>query len=141
MGQARGTLFPIYSSLYTRPWLRLAGIPIGKRTEVSTVVGLNRLTRFGEGSFATDDVVFAGAKARGGWLLVSPIEVGDRSFLGNGAILGPSTRIGDDSLVGVLTTAPRASTNGTSWFGSPALELPRVPKSPTPPAPPIRRRG
>ena len=132
MGQARGTLFPIYSSLYTRPWLRLAGIPIGKRTEVSTVVGLNRLTRFGEGSFATDDVVFAGAKARGGWLLVSPIEVGDRSFLGNGAILGPSTRIGDDSLVGVLTTAPRASTNGTSWFGSPALELPRVPDKPDP---------
>ena len=63
---------------------------------------------------------------------MSPIEVGDRSFLGNGAILGPSTRIGDDSLVGVLTTAPRASTNGTSWFGSPALELPRVPDKPDP---------
>jgi len=49
MGQARGTLFPIYSSLYTRPWLGLAGIPIGKRTEISTVVGLNRLTRFDRG--------------------------------------------------------------------------------------------
>jgi non-ribosomal peptide synthetase-like protein len=126
MNQARGVLFPLYSSLYTRPWLRLAGIQIGKRTEISTAVGLNRLTRFGEGSFATDDVVLAVAKARGGWLYVAPIEVGTRSFLGNGAILEASTRLGDDSLVGVLTTAPPASSDGTSWFGSPALELPRV---------------
>ena len=59
MDQARGMLFPLYSSLYTRPWLRLAGIQVGKRTEISTAVGLNRLTRFGEGSFATDDVVLA----------------------------------------------------------------------------------
>ncbi|MDQ6774755.1 MAG: amino acid adenylation domain-containing protein [Actinomycetota bacterium] len=126
MNQARSVLFPVYSSLYTRPWLRLAGIEIGKRTEISTAVGLNRLSRFGEGSFATDDVVLAGAKARGGWLYVAPIEVGNRSFLGNGAILEASTRLGDDSLVGVLTRAPTTSTNGTSWFGSPALELPRV---------------
>ena len=126
MNQARGLLFPLYSSVYTRPWLRLAGIQIGKRTEISTAVGLNRLTRFGEGSFATDDVVLAAAKARGGWLYVAPIDVGSRSFLGNGAILEASTRVGDDSLVGVLTTAPAKSTDGTSWFGSPALELPRV---------------
>ena len=31
MNQARGVLFPLYSSLYTRPWLRLAGIQVGKR--------------------------------------------------------------------------------------------------------------
>ncbi len=127
MEQARGALFPVYSSLYTRPWLRLAGIPVGKRTEVSTAVGLNRLTRFGESGFVTDDVVVAGAKARGGWLFVSPIEVGHRSFLGNGAILEASTRVGDDSLVGVLTNAPKATPSGTSWLGSPALELRRVP--------------
>ena len=126
MNQARGLLFPLYSSLYTRPWLRLAGVQVGKRTEISTAVGLNHLTRFGEGSFATDDVVLAAAKARGGWLYVAPIEVGSRSFLGNGAILEASTLVGDDSLVGVLTTAPATSTDGTSWFGSPALELPRV---------------
>ena len=126
MNQARGLLFPLYSSLFTRPWLRLAGIQIGKRTEISTAVGLNRLTRFGEGSFATDDVVLATAKARGGWLHLAPVEVGHRSFLGNGAILEAATRLGDDSLVGVLTTAPATSADRTSWFGSPALELPRI---------------
>jgi len=141
MNQARGALFPIYSSLYTRPWLRLAGVPIGKRTEVSTVVGLSRLTRFGEGSFATDDVVLAGTKARGGWLFVSPIEVGDRSFLGNGAILEPSTRIGDDSLVGVLTTARARAPTARRGSARPRSSCHECPTSPTPRAPPIPRSG
>ncbi len=126
MATARGILFPLYASVYTRSWLRLLGIQVGRRTEVSTAVGLNRLTSFGEQSFAADDVVFSTAKARGGWLYVAPIEVGDRTFLGNSAILGASTKLGNDSLVGVLSTAPRLSSDGTSWFGSPALELPRV---------------
>lgn len=126
MAGSRGALFPLYASVYTRPWLRLLGVQVGRRTEISTAVGLSRLTRFGERSFATDDVVLASAIARGGWIYVGPIEVGDRSFLGNSAILQASTRLGDDSLVGVLSTAPRSSANGTSWFGSPALELPRV---------------
>ena len=37
-----------------------------------------------------------------------------------------ATEVGDDSLVGVLTTAPRKRPDGTTWLGSPALELPRV---------------
>ncbi|MDE3069143.1 MAG: amino acid adenylation domain-containing protein [Acidobacteriota bacterium] len=127
MAGARGVLFPLYSSLYTRHWLRLAGIRTGRRTEISTVVGLSRLSAFGATSFAADDVVLAGTRARAGWVHVAPIEVGDGTFLGNGAILGAGTRIGDRSLVGVLTTAPQRPPHETSWFGSPALELPRVP--------------
>jgi non-ribosomal peptide synthetase-like protein len=126
MAGSRGILFPLYASVYTRSWLRLLGVRVGRRTEISTAVGLNRLTRFGDRSFAADDVVLAGAKARGGWLYVAPIEVGDRSFLGNSAILGASTTLGDDSLVGVLSVAPQRAVDGTSWFGCPALELPRV---------------
>jgi len=132
MASARGILFPLFASVYTRRWLKLAGIEVGKRTEVSTAVGLNRLTRFGEQSFATDDVVFSCTKARGGWLYVAPIEVGDRSFLGNSAILNAATKLGNGSLVGVLSTPPRLSADGTSWFGSPPLELPRVADRPDP---------
>ena len=121
------TLFPLYSSIYTRAWLRLLGVTVGKRAEVSTAVGLNRLTSFGARSFAADDVVLAGARARGGWLHVARIEVGDGSFLGNGAILPDGATVGEGSLVGVLTTAPMSCGAGTSWLGSPALELPRVP--------------
>ena len=49
--------------------------------------------------------------------------------------------VGDGSLVGILTTAPREVPDGTSWFGSPALELPRVPDAadPAPDVDPPRR--
>ena len=49
MAGARGVLRPLYLSVFTRPWLRLAGIKIGKRAEVSTVVGLNRMSSFARG--------------------------------------------------------------------------------------------
>ncbi len=123
---AGGALFPLYASLYTRGWLRLMGIRVGRRSEISTSTGLNPLVCFGELSHATDDVAFVGARARGGWLHVEPIEVGDRTFLGPGSILREGTRLGEDSLLGVLTLAPREPAAGTSWFGVPALELPRV---------------
>jgi non-ribosomal peptide synthetase-like protein len=126
MAQASGILFPLYSSIYTRRWLALLGIKVGKRTEVSTAVGLNRLVSFADTSFAADDVVFAGTRARGGRIEITPIEVGSRTFLGNGAILRAGTKLGNDSLVGVLSSPPLASADGTSWLGLPALELPRV---------------
>jgi len=147
MSEARGVLFSLYSSIYTRAWLRLAGIAVGERAEISTVVGANRLTSFAPRSFVTDDVVMAGARSRNGWLHVGEIEVGEGSFLGNGAILSPDSRIGRGALVGVLTTAPREVPPGTSWFGVPALELPRVPdrvapeRSTDPPARLIAARG
>jgi non-ribosomal peptide synthetase-like protein len=142
LANARVVLFPLYSSLYTRPWLRLMGLKIGRRTEISTAVGLNKLVSFGELSFAADDVVLSAARARDGWLQIEEIEVGDRSFLGNGAILKQGTRIGERSIVGVLTVAPPRPADGTCWLGSPALELPRVPDVLDPARttdPPLRR--
>ncbi|MHB1836971.1 MAG: Pls/PosA family non-ribosomal peptide synthetase, partial [Solirubrobacteraceae bacterium] len=127
LGSSRSSLFALYATVYTRPWLRLAGIRVQRRAEVSTATGINRLSRFGAASFAADDVAFAHARARDGWLVVEPIEVGARSFLGNGAILPSGTTVGADSLVGLLTTAPRNGGDGTSWLGAPALELPRRP--------------
>ncbi len=122
---SRSTLFPVYATVYTRWWLRLAGLRVGRRAEVSTAAGLNHLSSFGETSFATDDVAFLHGRARHGWLYVAPISVGDRSFLGNGAILEADTHVGDESLIGLLTTAPANGGDGTSWLGMPALELPR----------------
>ena len=126
MGATRSALFPLYASVYVRPWLRLAGIPVGHRAELCTAVGLNRLTSFAHTSFAADDVVLAAARARDGWLFVAPIVVGSGSFLGNGALLEAGTHVGDGSLVGALTTAPLRGGDGTSWLGSPALALPRT---------------
>jgi non-ribosomal peptide synthetase-like protein len=129
---AGGALFPLYASLYTRGWLRLMGIRVGRRTEISTSTGLSSLVSFGELSHATDDVGFCGARARAGWLHIEPIEIGSRTFLGPGAVLREGTRLGDDTLVGALTLAPRRPAAGTSWFGVPALELPRIPEAADP---------
>jgi non-ribosomal peptide synthetase-like protein len=125
MAQSRGMLFPLYSSSFTNRWLRICGIPVGPRTEVSTAAGINRLTSFGTASFAADDVSCGTTRSRDGWLDVSTVAIGDRTFLGNGAIMTPGTRVGDDSLIGLMTLAPERSPDGSSWLGSPALELPR----------------
>jgi non-ribosomal peptide synthetase-like protein len=124
---ASSLLFPLYSSLLTRPWLRLLGIPVGRGTEMSHATTLTRLTSLGETSFGADEPGFATARLRRGWLHVDPIQVGNGTFLGNGALLTGGTRLGDHSLVGVLSSAPKTSADGSSWFGHPPLELPRVP--------------
>jgi non-ribosomal peptide synthetase-like protein len=119
----------MFASLYVRPWLRLAGVPVGRGAEISTVVGLSRLTSFAPGSFAADDVVLATGRARDGWLHVAPIHIGERTFLGNGALLHGGTMLGPGGLIGVLTTAPDRVAAGTSWLGSPPIELQRSPDS------------
>ncbi len=132
MAGARSALFALFASVFTRGWLRLAGIRVGRRTELSTTVGLSPLISIGETSFGADEVVFATGRARSGWLHLRRISVGNGTFLGNGAILPGATALGDDSLVGVMTVAPRESADGSSWFGLPAIELPRVPDRPDP---------
>jgi non-ribosomal peptide synthetase-like protein len=119
-------LFAMWASLLTRPWLRLMGIEVGHRSEISTATGLNPLVRFGAYCQSTDDIGFCGVRARHGWIHVDGISVGDRSFLGPGAILRGGTRIAEDSLLGVLTLAPLTPPAGTSWLGVPAIELPRA---------------
>ncbi len=126
MGSANEVLFAFYLSVYTRLWLRLVGIKVGRRAEVSVAYGLNRLTCLGEKSFAADAVVFAHARSRGGWLHVGTIEIGERSFLGNGAIVSGDTEVGADCLVGVLSSTPARTDAGTSWLGCPPFELPRT---------------
>lgn len=125
-------LFPLYSTVFTRPWLRLHGVRIGRRTEVATVGGLTPLVELGETSMVADHPMFASARAHRGWLHVRPIAIGDHSFIGNGALITGGTSIGDGCLVGIETNAPEQVPHGTSWFGAPALELPRVPDATDP---------
>ena len=122
----RTHLFPLYASIFTRPWLRLMGQAVGRRAEVSTAMGLSPLVTLGSAGFIADDVVFNTGRSRGGWLHLAPITVGDRVFLGNGALLSGATTLGDGALAGVQTTPPLGAPAGTSWFGVPALEFPRT---------------
>ncbi|HEX3873927.1 MAG TPA: Pls/PosA family non-ribosomal peptide synthetase [Solirubrobacteraceae bacterium] len=119
-------LFPLYATIYTRAWLRLHGLRVGRRTEVSTTEGLNPLVSLGHTCFVADHPLFAGARAHRGWLHLDPITIGNRSFIGNGALVGAGSTVGDDCLIGIESNAPRDTPDGTSWFGAPALELPRM---------------
>jgi non-ribosomal peptide synthetase-like protein len=125
-------LFPLYATIFTRQWLRLHGLRVGRRTEVSTTEGLSPLVSLGETCFVADHPMFAAVRAHRGWLHLATIEVGDRSFIGNGALLPAGSTVGDDCLIGIESNAPSDTPDGTSWFGAPALELPRIPDATDP---------
>jgi non-ribosomal peptide synthetase-like protein len=122
----------LYATLYTPAWLRLLGAHIGRRCEVSTVshVDPGLLTLRNE-SFVADMASLGSAVFHHGYVALQPTEVGSRSFVGNAALVRGDTRLGDDSLVGVLTVPSTGRVEpGTSWIGSPAIFLPRRQESP-----------
>jgi non-ribosomal peptide synthetase-like protein len=126
LGGTRKALFPLYSSLYTRPWLRIMGIKVGRRSEVSTAIGLSPLVTLGHTDFLADDVVFNTGRSRGGWLHLAPITLDEGVFLGNGALIDGPRHFGRGSLLGVQSMPLRDCPSDTTWFGTPALEFPRV---------------
>src|SRR5262249_59808119 len=105
--------------------------------------GPSRVGACGAPSGCPDDAGFGGVGPGGGGRAAEPIEIGDHTFLGRGSILRGGPRLGDDSLLGVMTLSPRQPASGTSWLGVPALELPRTPDAGDPSrttAPPRRLR-
>ncbi len=121
---------PLYSTIYLTPWYRLLGARLGRRAEVSTASFISPdLLTIGEESFIADAVSLGSAHVEDGCVTVDEVRVGRRSFIGNSALLPPGTVVGDNCLIGVLSTtpdtAPGASAEGTSWLGSPAVFLPQ----------------
>lgn len=116
----------LYATLYTVPWLRTLGAKIGRGSEVSTVAHLDPdLLTLGEGSFVADMASLGGATFRNGRVSFRRTDVGSRAFVGNAALVPPGSSLGDGSLVGVHTVPPSDGVpDGTSWLGSPAMNLP-----------------
>jgi non-ribosomal peptide synthetase-like protein len=116
----------LYATLYTVPWLRALGAKIGRGSEVSTAAHLDPdLLTLGEKSFIADMASIGGATFHNGRVAFRRTEVGARAFVGNAAMVTPGTRMGDDSLLGVQTVPPPDGVPaGSSWLGSPAIDLP-----------------
>ncbi|GHF67211.1 amino acid adenylation protein [Streptomyces mashuensis] len=123
---SRSSLFPLYASLATPLWLRLLGARVGRRAEISTVLPLPSLLTVEDGAFLADDTLVAPFELRAGRMLLGPVRIGHRAFVGNSGIVGPGRAVPDRGLVGVLSDAPEHSEPGSSWLGRPALPLPRV---------------
>ncbi|MBB6404122.1 Pls/PosA family non-ribosomal peptide synthetase [Arthrobacter sp. AZCC_0090] len=118
--------YAIYASLFTPGWMRLLGAQVGKRVEISTVETMPHLTIFLDRSFLADRSLVTFKRVRAGWLQLGHASVGEESFLGNSAVVGPGRHIPDKSLIAALSSAPSHMPEGTSWFGLPPVELTRL---------------
>jgi non-ribosomal peptide synthetase-like protein len=124
--QVIGTL---YTTLYLQLWFRMLGVKMGKRVEISTVEFISPdLLVTGDECFLADSVSIGASHVRNGFISIAKTRIGNRTFIGNSAVISPDTRLGDDVLVGVLSkmsTKDLPAKDGTSWFGSPAVYLPK----------------
>ena len=124
--QVLGTL---YTTLYLQIWFRMLGVKMGKRVEISTVEFISPdLLVTGDECFLADSVSIGACIVRNGYIQIAKTHIGNRTFIGNSAVISPDTRLGDDILVGVLSKLNEKDLPvkvGTSWFGSPAVYLPR----------------
>jgi non-ribosomal peptide synthetase-like protein len=127
MDEARTWLFPLYASSLTPTWLRSLGARIGKDVEISTALMIPKLVTVNDGAFLADDTLIGSYELGGGWLRVERAKIGKRAFVGNSGMTAPGRKVPKQSLVAVLSSAPRRreAKAGTSWLGSPPEKLRR----------------
>jgi non-ribosomal peptide synthetase-like protein len=127
-------LGPLYATIYLTPWYRLLGARVGRRAEISTASFIcPDLLHIDDEGFIADAVSLGAARIDRGLMTIGPCRIGKRSFIGNSALLAPGATVGDNCLIGCLSTLPPESEevpHGTSWLGSPAFFLPQRQESP-----------
>ncbi len=118
----------VFTTLYLPPWMRLLGARLGKNTEMSTVWRINPdMLDAGDGVFFADGCIIGEGKSHLGWIEVRKVSIGHRSFVGNSAVLSAGDELGNDCLLGVLSTTPNSrerTADQTDWLGSPGFQLP-----------------
>ncbi|HEY7248022.1 MAG TPA: Pls/PosA family non-ribosomal peptide synthetase [Xanthobacteraceae bacterium] len=128
MRAVRSLLLPLFTTIYLPPFMRLLGARIGAHSEMSTIWCFTPdLLAAGQGSFFADGCFLGGRRCHGGLFELRPNRVGSRSFVGNSALLPPGAGLGDNCLLGVLSSPPattETTPDGTDWLGSPAFRLP-----------------
>jgi non-ribosomal peptide synthetase-like protein len=124
---SRRLALPIYTTIYFPTWLRMLGAKIGPHAEIATVSQISPdLMEISEGSFFADGSIIGGRHFYRGHMEIAKSRVGNRSFIGNSAILPIGADVGDECLIGCLSTPPpnRETPKGSEWLGSPAFTLP-----------------
>ncbi len=117
----------ISGSLFWPWWLRATGMKIGRNSEISTIIDcVPEQVSIGQETFFADGIYLAPPELHRGTLTVSATSIGERTFLGNHAVIPSGLRLPDDILLGVCTVADGQQIRpDSSWFGHPSFELPR----------------
>lgn len=117
----------IYCTLYVLPFLRGLGMRMGRWCEVAVPSFIDPdLTVLGSQCFLAGGITTAPPVFHRGRISVTQVDMAQRSFVGNMALVPGSCQLGENSLLGVLSVAPsRATDPETTWLGSPAIFLPR----------------
>jgi len=125
---SRFIVLPVYTTLYYLPWIRMLGAKVGARAEFSVISQIvPDLTIVGEESFLADGSIIGGMRLYNGLFTLGHTQIGRRTFLGNSAVLPAGKTLGDNCLIGVLSSPPggsEATLSGAEWLGSPAFRLP-----------------
>ncbi|KAI9199255.1 uncharacterized protein BJ171DRAFT_519309 [Polychytrium aggregatum] len=124
----------VFNTQYVVPWLRVMGCRLGKYAEVAFFSPFpGELLTAGEGSFIADAAIIAPPHISCGWYSTGPVHIGDKSFVGNSALVPPNTFMEPDSLLGVASLPPRYPLNlefgyytkeGETWLGNEAVRIP-----------------
>ncbi len=125
---SRLIILPVYTTLYFIPWVRALGAKVGKNAEFSVVAQFSPdLLTAGEGSFFADGSIIGGMRVFNGQFQLARNTIGSRTFVGNSATIPVGSGLGDNCLVGVLSTPPdydNPAPDTTEWLGSPSFQLP-----------------
>jgi non-ribosomal peptide synthetase-like protein len=111
-------------------FLRLLGAKIGRNVEISTITNvIPDLLEIEDGCFLADGCIIGGHRIYRGLVELRGNKIGQRTFIGNSALVPGGANIGSDSLIGVMSKPPTAyadTPNGTRWLGSPSFEVPKA---------------
>jgi len=123
-------MYTLYATIYLSPWLRLLGAKVGRRAELAMVGQMTPdLLEIGDESFIADGATLGGRRYFRGHAEIAVNRIGRRTFVGNSALLPIGTSIGDNSLLGVMSTTPGSAgstvPDNTEWLGSPPFLLPQ----------------
>lgn len=125
----RQIMMPVYSTVYLSTIYRWLGAKIGANAELSTInQALPELIDIGEGSFLADECMIGGIRIHNGVAEVKSTKIGRRTFIGNSGLVPGGTTVGDEVLIGVMSTPPAGADkveDKSQWLGSPGFALPR----------------
>jgi non-ribosomal peptide synthetase-like protein len=108
-------------------WLRLAGMSVGRKSEISTLIDtVPELVSIGDETFLADGIYLGGPRLQRGSVTLAASRLGDNVFVGNHALIPGGVDLPDGALLGLSTVADAAQLKPQSaWFGHPPFELAR----------------